>query len=211
MNACGNIRIATLFARPLALATSNSEIHGNDRTSSTRPFARMSSTAVIDHSVGTSRRRSFVPSRPTEKTRGIWLWEIPWSYRSVTAAPAPDGRDEGADQAFGVPPRADDRTRRGRPEQIRRLQIPPFFEPRADPSEVWTDGEPTPFDVATADATVDLATDLRKARPDPILRPRRSGGRGNGHGQAAGVAATGFGGAGAGDGFSSTMTSSQRV
>src|SRR2546427_6962694 len=48
----------------------------------------MSSTAVIDHSVGTSRRRSFVPSRPTEKTRVIWLWEIPWSYRSVTAAPA---------------------------------------------------------------------------------------------------------------------------
>src|SRR5439155_476550 len=88
MNACGNIRIATLFARPLALATSNSEIHGNDRTSSTRPFARMSSTAVIDHSVGTSRRRSFVPSRPTEKTRVIWLWEIPCSYRSVTAAPA---------------------------------------------------------------------------------------------------------------------------
>src|SRR6058998_2153487 len=88
MNACGNIRIATLFARPLALATSNSEIHGSDRTSSTRPFARMSSTAVIDHSVGTSRRRSFVPSRPTEKTRVIWLWEIPCSYRSVTAAPA---------------------------------------------------------------------------------------------------------------------------
>src|SRR2546425_1065343 len=88
MNACGNIRTATLFARPLALVTSNSEIHGNDRTSWTRPFARMSSTAVIDHSVGTSRRRSFVPSRPTEKTRVIWLWEIPWSYRSVTAAPA---------------------------------------------------------------------------------------------------------------------------
>src|SRR3989441_1423917 len=88
MNACGNIRIATLFARPAALVTSNSEIHGNDRTSWTSPFARMSSTAVIDHSVGTSRRRSFVPSRPTEKTRVIWLWEIPWSYRSVTAAPA---------------------------------------------------------------------------------------------------------------------------
>src|SRR2546430_14504403 len=88
MNACGNIRTATLFAKPLALATSNSEIHGNDRTSCTRPFARMSSTAVIDHSVGTSRRRSFVPRRPTEKTRVIWLWEIPWSYRSVTAAPA---------------------------------------------------------------------------------------------------------------------------
>src|SRR3989449_8864955 len=88
MNACGNIRIATLFARPLALVTSNSEIQGNDRTSWTSPFARMSSTAVIDHSVGTSRRRSFVPSKPTEKTRVIWLWEIPWSYRSVTAAPA---------------------------------------------------------------------------------------------------------------------------
>ena len=88
MNAWGNMRIATLFARPLALLTSNSEIHGNDRTSSTSPFARMSSTAVIDHSVGTSRRRSFVPSRPTEKTRVIWLWEIPWSYRSVTASPA---------------------------------------------------------------------------------------------------------------------------
>src|SRR2546426_9378871 len=88
MNACGNIRTATLFASALALATSNSEIHGDDRTSRTRLFARMSSTAVIDHSVGTSRRRSFVPSRPTEKTRVIWLWEIPWSYRSVTASPA---------------------------------------------------------------------------------------------------------------------------
>src|SRR2546422_637752 len=41
MNACGNIRIATLFARPLALVTSNSEIHGNDRTSCTRPFAML--------------------------------------------------------------------------------------------------------------------------------------------------------------------------
>src|SRR2546426_181096 len=88
MNACGNIRTATLFASALALATSNSEIHGDDRTSRTRLFARMSSTAVIDHSVGTSRRRSFVPSRPTENTRVIWLWEIPWSYRSVTASPA---------------------------------------------------------------------------------------------------------------------------
>src|SRR3989454_6908034 len=88
MNACGNIRIATLFAKPNALVTSNSEIQGNDRTSWTSPFARMSSTAVIDHSVGTSRRRSFVPSKPTEKTRVIWLWEIPWSYRSVTASPA---------------------------------------------------------------------------------------------------------------------------
>src|SRR5207245_7725152 len=77
-----------LFASPLALVTSKSEIHGNDRTSRTRPFARMSSTAVIDHSVGTSRRRSFVPSKPTEKTRVIWLWEIPCSYRSVTASPA---------------------------------------------------------------------------------------------------------------------------
>src|SRR5207245_3026003 len=77
-----------LFASPLALVTSKSEIHGNDRTSRTRPFARMSSTAVIDHSVGTSRRRSFVPSRPTEKTLVCWLWEIPWSDRSVTAAPA---------------------------------------------------------------------------------------------------------------------------
>ena len=79
MNACGNIRTATLFASPLALATSKSEIHGNDRTSRTRLFARMSSIAVIDHSVGTSRRRSFVPSKPTEKTRVIWLWEIPCS------------------------------------------------------------------------------------------------------------------------------------
>src|SRR5207244_1265116 len=86
--AWGNMRIATLFARPLALVTSNSEIHGKDRTSSRSPFARMSSTAVIDHSVGTSLRRSFVPSRPTENTRVIWLWEIPWSYRSVTASPA---------------------------------------------------------------------------------------------------------------------------
>ena len=48
----------------------------------------MSSTAVIDHSVGTRRRRSFIPRSPTEKTRVIWLWEMPWSNRSVTASPA---------------------------------------------------------------------------------------------------------------------------
>src|SRR5438445_6871722 len=88
MKAWGKRKIATLFASPLAFVTSNSGIHGNPRTSSTSPFARMSSTAVMDHSVGTRRRRSFVPRSPTEKTRVIWLCVIPWSYRSVTAAPA---------------------------------------------------------------------------------------------------------------------------
>src|SRR5881397_109654 len=48
----------------------------------------MSSTAVMDHSVGTSLRRSFIPRRPTEKTRVIWLCVIPCSYRSETASPA---------------------------------------------------------------------------------------------------------------------------
>src|SRR3989442_741353 len=63
----------------------------------------------------------------------------------------------------------------------------------------------------TADLAGDLTTDLRKARANPIFRPRRSGGRGNGHSQATGVGATGFAGAGEGAVFSSGMTSSQRV
>src|SRR5213595_4202794 len=88
MKAPGNRRTTTLFARPLAPVTSNSEVHGFPRTSSMRPLARISSTAVIDHSFGTRRRRSFVPRRPTEKIRVIWLCVIPWSYRSVTASPA---------------------------------------------------------------------------------------------------------------------------
>src|SRR5207245_11049753 len=118
-------------------------------------------------------------------------------------------RDERSHEDLRVAPRTDERTRRGRAKQVRRLQIPPLLEPVADPAQIRTNGEATALDVPAADPTCDLPADLGERRPNPVLRPRRSGGRGTGHGQAAGVGATGFGGAGAGGGFSST-TSSQR-
>src|SRR5437867_5151829 len=95
---------------------------------------------------------------------------------STCPRPEPEGR-AGRPGLSGIP--TSRRTHsEGTPRTDSSSADPAVLRTTCGPVRGMTDGEPTPFDVATADATVDLATDLRKARPDPILRPRRSGGRG---------------------------------
>src|SRR5437773_1092477 len=234
MKAWGKSKIATLFASPLAFVTSNSGIHGNPRTSSTSPFARMSSTAVMDHSVGTRRRRSFVPRSPTEKTRVIWLCVIPWSYRSVTASPAlrsvsetrsstRRGTDGRSDEDLRVAPRPDEGARRRGAEKILRLEVATFGEPSSDTVQVRTDREPTAFDVSLAHTTRDLPPDLGERRSESrLLSRRRRRRREHGHEAAGAVAGAEAGGGGVGGaagvgagvggaGLSSGITSSHRA
>src|SRR5439155_7105087 len=108
-------------------------------------------------------------------------------------------------------------------EEILRLEVAAFGKPSSDPVQVWTDREPTTFDVSLTHTTRDFPSDLGERRSESrLLAWRRRRRREHGHEAAGAVAGAGAGGAGVGGpagfgagvgeaGLSSGITSSHRA